>query len=293
MVLSVVCIVGCTKEENNNESPSATDTTDSYEPWLETNDVKVASIYTAYRRFPYWSVSNSGDSSLIGGDYYNCYRTFEWQDNKLASVAWFFDDSVGYTDRYVYENNRLVKVVCDEIPDCYANISYQGNKISKVEKYWEGTLCMQMDFEYNGNQLCKETVRNTYNGDDVYVCYFEYDGNNIRSIALDNDGTGTHVKSFYITYENRTNPMKGIIMFTSLFANEGYDFPLMMYMVDMGCAINSDNVVSILLRDEDGDDVSNISWDYVGGLPHMGIVEERMDNNDIYSVDTVIYEYVR
>lgn len=290
MVLSVVWTVACTKEENH-DTPAATDTTDNYEPWLETNDVKVASVYQSHWEAPYWDYFTNGqgdpDSIWIESSYSYMTMEYEWEGDRLLSISsngciggYMYEDRESYN--YVYENNRLTKIVLSQSPEWYVKIKYNGNKISEVDKYHNNDLYKKLQFEYEGNW----PTRIICNSDgSVYTYNLGNDGKNITSFSYDLDGE--HI-SYGLVYDDKVNPLKGVIMFTPMDYSDVisiFDFPLgalsMLEGNSMISPFNSNNFIRYT------DDDYNRYYQYEGNFPH------RVTWGDESQRDTVIFEYSR
>ena len=279
LVLSVVCATGCKKEGN----------TDTYEPWLETNDVKVTSVYQSHWTAPYWYyyTNDQGelDSAWFDESNTKIWTEYEWDGNKLLSISSKmlvsgYESEDDYT--FVYENNRLAKIVSSQYPEWYVNIKYDGNKISEVEKYHSNDLYKKVQFQYNDNWPTR-IICNSNGG--VYTYNLSNDGKNITSFSYDLDGE--HI-SYDFVYDEKVNPLKGVIMFLPQDIEEGiciHDFPFgVLSWAESNSVIsplNSNNVI----RYSDYDYRCN--YQYEGDFPKR--ITWRKENER----DTVIFEYAQ
>jgi hypothetical protein len=91
-----------------------------------------------------------------------------WNKNQLEKVDHYGGGGqVTWTERYVYEKNRIVKVEESSLESTYSyyQITYDGSHYKKIEYYLGTQLATLLEFEYSGKKISKVNVTMTYSGE--------------------------------------------------------------------------------------------------------------------------------
>jgi len=82
-------------------------------------------------------------------------QEWTWNKNQLEKIDYYSNNKIDYTERYSYENNKVIKV---EGGFYYYKVIYDGSKYQQIEFYFKGTLEESYRFEYENNKITKTTV---------------------------------------------------------------------------------------------------------------------------------------
>ena len=162
-----------------------------------------------------------------------------WNKNLLQKIDYYWNNSIGYTENFKYDDkNRVTKVEDYEYGDYYI-ISYNDNGYNKIEFYDEDELYMSFSFTYEKKKVSRIDVTQYYDDDDwksiknggfitkiiskeilnsvktirsktgtkgnaTARMDYKYDGNNVSEVELSAEGYSE--KFSYEEYDNKLNP---------------------------------------------------------------------------------------
>lgn len=127
LALVSLAFVSCNKEENPSNG--------TYSP-----ENKILTVYAG----------TSGGGRVIA-------QKWNWDENTLRSIDYYSNNIISYTDSYVYENDRMVRVN-DFLNNWYASFTYDSKNISKIDVYDQNQLARCYEMTYNGNKPNRMTL---------------------------------------------------------------------------------------------------------------------------------------
>ncbi|MBO7528955.1 MAG: hypothetical protein J6T37_03675 [Bacteroidales bacterium] len=160
--LCITFLASCSKDSSSNGGNGGGGS--------QTTGKRISEIYQSYTDKYYISYDNgltwTLEDTYTSGN--NLSEVWHWNNDKLISIDYYYQNQVDGTDNLYYNNAGLVSRIVylyNGTESESVEISYNNNKFSQVKFYDEGLLESAYDITYSNNKIHQITC--TYMSDDA------------------------------------------------------------------------------------------------------------------------------